>query len=72
MSEFLSEISISKLVEMSRKYGSDEDYILAGGGNTSYKQDGVMAVKASGFRLGNIGADGFVTRLLQLQYVKWP
>jgi rhamnose utilization protein RhaD (predicted bifunctional aldolase and dehydrogenase) len=45
---------------MSRKYGADEDYVLEGGGNTSYKEDGVMAVKASGGALGVIDADGFV------------
>jgi len=45
---------------MSRKYGANPDFVLAGGGNTSYKEDSVMAVKASGNALSVIGEDGFV------------
>ena len=33
------------LVEMSNRYGSDEEFVLAGGGNTSYKENGVLYVK---------------------------
>ncbi len=51
---------LNRLIEMSRKYGADADYVLAGGGNTSYKQDGIMAVKASGSALGSIDETGFV------------
>ncbi|MDR1043108.1 MAG: class II aldolase/adducin family protein [Clostridiales Family XIII bacterium] len=53
-------MDLSKLITMSRKYGEDEDYVLEGGGNTSCKEDGVMAVKASGGALGTIDTDGFV------------
>ena len=28
---------IEKLVEVSREYGSDDKYVIAGGGNTSFK-----------------------------------
>ena len=49
-----------KLVEMSNRYGSNKDYVLAGGGNTSYKENGVMYVKGSGTSLATITADGFV------------
>lgn len=61
---------ISQLIEVSRRYGSDERYVLLGGGNTSYKTDDVMYVKASGHALSNIDADGFVamsmTRLMAI------
>jgi len=53
-------MDICALIEMSRKYGSDPDYVLAGGGNTSFKEEGIMAVKASGFELSVIDEDGFV------------
>jgi len=53
-------MDLSSLIEMSMKYGSNPDFVLAGGGNTSYKEDGIMAVKASGSALSVIGDDGFV------------
>lgn len=55
---------ITKLVEASRRYGADARYVLMGGGNTSYKADDVMYVKASGHALSNIGPDGFVAMSL--------
>ncbi len=71
MKDGLSEKSMDKLVAVSRKYGSDPDYVLAGGGNTSWKENGVMAVKASGTELGNITSKGFVRLDLdKLQYIR--
>ena len=52
-------MDLKDLVEISRRYGSDE-FALAGGGNTSCKDDETLAVKASGARLRTIGEDGFV------------
>jgi len=52
---------------MSHRYGADENYVLAGGGNTSYKEDNVLYVKGSGARLSDIKSEQFVamdTRLL--------
>ena len=51
---------MQELIAVSRKYGSNPDYVLAGGGNTSWKENGVMAVKASGTELGSITEKGFV------------
>lgn len=53
--------NMKELISLSHKYGSDPDYVLAGGGNTSWKSDDLMAVKASGTELGTITKDGFVT-----------
>lgn len=53
-------MSIEKLLSESHRYGSDEGFVLLGGGNTSYKKDGVLYVKASGMELATIGAKGFV------------
>ncbi|MCQ2143413.1 MAG: SDR family NAD(P)-dependent oxidoreductase [Bacteroidales bacterium] len=50
---------IDKLVEISRKYGSDPRYVIAGGGNTSYKNEDRLWVKASGHALATISEDGF-------------
>ncbi len=47
------------LVEISQRYGADPDWVLAGGGNTSFKDEDTLYVKASGFSLGQIGVDGF-------------
>lgn len=53
-------MSVSKLVAMSNKYGADKDFVLAGGGNTSYKTDDVIYIKGSGTSLATITPDGFV------------
>ena len=50
---------IAPLVALSRGYGEDPAWVLAGGGNTSFKTADTLFVKASGFALGNIEADGF-------------
>ena len=47
------------MVEVSRKYGSDDRYVIAGGGNTSFKTEDRLWVKASGHALATIGEDGF-------------
>lgn len=51
---------LSELVAVSRRYGSDRDFVIAGGGNTSLKEDGRMWVKASGTALAEIDEGGFV------------
>jgi len=52
-------MSLKALSEMSRRYGSDGDFVLAGGGNTSWKDGDILYVKASGYSLGAIREDGF-------------
>lgn len=51
---------LEQLVEMSNRYGRDPQFTLAGGGNTSYKQDGTLYVKGSGAGLATIQDGGFV------------
>lgn len=51
---------IDKLTEFSNFYGSNEELVLAGGGNTSAKEGDVMYIKGSGTSLSTITADGFV------------
>ena len=62
---------LNDLIEVSRKYGSDPDWVLVGGGNTSMKEHGLMYVKASGFELGTIGAEGFVEMSLDALDAIW-
>lgn len=50
---------IDALVAISRKYGSDPRFVIAGGGNTSYKTADRLWVKASGFAMATIGEEGF-------------
>jgi rhamnose utilization protein RhaD (predicted bifunctional aldolase and dehydrogenase) len=50
---------LSKLIALSRLYGANPDWVLAGGGNTSFKDAGSLYVKASGTSLATIGEDGF-------------
>jgi NAD(P)-dependent dehydrogenase (short-subunit alcohol dehydrogenase family)/rhamnose utilization protein RhaD (predicted bifunctional aldolase and dehydrogenase) len=52
-------MDLTDLVEISRRYGTDE-FALAGGGNTSCKDEETLAVKASGAALRTITEDGFV------------
>ncbi len=50
---------IVQLIEISQYYGKDNRYVIAGGGNTSYKNKDKIWVKASGFSLGTITEEGF-------------
>lgn len=51
---------INDLIQLSRFYGSDKDYVIAGGGNTSYKDDETLWVKASGETLAQLTEEGLV------------
>lgn len=53
-------MGLTELVEISRQYGRDPDFVLAGGGNTSYKDDRLLYVKASGTTLAELTAHGLV------------
>ncbi len=48
------------LVKLSRFYGSDPDFVLAGGGNTSVKIGDRLFVKGSGHALATMPVEGFV------------
>jgi rhamnose utilization protein RhaD (predicted bifunctional aldolase and dehydrogenase) len=52
--------NIKDLIEISRFYGTDPDFVVAGGGNTSSKNDQYVYIKASGFALKDITEEGFV------------
>ena len=50
---------LEQLVEVSRRYGADSRFVIAGGGNTSYKDNERLWVKASGHAMATITEDGF-------------
>jgi len=52
--------TLAILTELSNRYGADPDYVLAGGGNTSAKNDTTLWVKPSGVALATIQPDQFL------------
>ncbi|WP_304225121.1 class II aldolase/adducin family protein [Gracilinema caldarium] len=53
-------MNLDNLVYISRKYGNDPNYVIAGGGNTSYKDEHILYIKGSGTALSTIQAEDFV------------
>ncbi len=53
-------MSLSTIVKLSNLYGANPDFVLAGGGNTSYKTKSHLYVKGSGTTLATITEEGFV------------
>jgi rhamnose utilization protein RhaD (predicted bifunctional aldolase and dehydrogenase) len=53
-------MSLEKLAEISRFYGSNPEYVVAGGGNTSFKDNDFLYVKASGTSLAQAKPGDFV------------
>ncbi len=51
---------ISELIGISRFYGKDKEYVIAGGGNTSFKDDNTIWIKASGHPLADLDENGLV------------
>jgi len=64
------ENQIKDLIAISQFYGKKPEYVIAGGGNTSWKNDRLLYVKASGVSLADISEKGFCvldrSRLAQL------
>lgn len=50
---------MKQLIEISQYYGKNPEMVIAGGGNTSYKTNDHIWVKASGHALATIDANGF-------------
>lgn len=53
-------MELDALIAMSHRYGADAEFVLAGGGNTSYKTEDILYIKGSGTKLAAITAEGFV------------
>lgn len=53
-------MGLDVIMNISHKYGSDSRYVLAGGGNTSFKNEENLYIKGSGTALATINESGFV------------
>lgn len=53
-------MNLTELLQMSNRYGSNPAYVLAGGGNTSVKDDTTLYVKCSGTQLATLTEAGVV------------
>jgi NAD(P)-dependent dehydrogenase (short-subunit alcohol dehydrogenase family)/rhamnose utilization protein RhaD (predicted bifunctional aldolase and dehydrogenase) len=51
---------IKDLIEISNFYGNNKEFVIAGGGNTSFKDETTIWVKASGKSLSNLTEEGLV------------
>src|SRR5664279_5796771 len=51
---------IKELIEISHFYGANKDYVIAGGGNTSFKDSETIWIKASGQSLADLNEDCLV------------
>jgi NAD(P)-dependent dehydrogenase (short-subunit alcohol dehydrogenase family)/rhamnose utilization protein RhaD (predicted bifunctional aldolase and dehydrogenase) len=51
---------IKDLIEISRLYGGDKNFVIAGGGNTSYKDENTIWIKASGYPLADLTEEGLL------------
>ena len=69
MKEFEKQLGL--LAAMSNKYGADPAYVLAGGGNTSFKSADFLWIKGSGTALATIRAEDFVVLERQLLAQMW-
>ncbi len=67
--------NLKDLVRISRLYGADPSFVIAGGGNTSYKNEEMIWIKASGISLATIDDKGFVslsrTKLKEISQKKY-
>jgi rhamnose utilization protein RhaD (predicted bifunctional aldolase and dehydrogenase) len=52
---------LQELIRVSRLFGSDPSFVIAGGGNTSFKNEDKIWIKASGISLATIEESGFVS-----------
>ena len=51
---------IKELIEISKFYGAKKEWVIAGGGNTSFKDETTIWIKASGQSLAELTEDGLV------------
>ena len=62
---------LNELAAMSNKYGANPEYVLAGGGNTSFKSDDYLWIKGSGTSLATIKGEDFVVMERALLAQMW-
>lgn len=72
----MKELGLEQLAQMSNRYGADSEYVLAGGGNTSWKDETRLYIKPSGVSLKEIRPEDFVpmdrARLNEMLTAQYP
>ena len=53
-------MNLKELVAFSNRYGGNNEFVIAGGGNTSCKNGEYLYIKGSGCSLADIDESGFV------------
>jgi rhamnose utilization protein RhaD (predicted bifunctional aldolase and dehydrogenase) len=53
-------MSVEDLIKLSRDSGADPEYVIAGGGNTSFKEGATLYIKGSGASLADSTPESFV------------
>ncbi len=67
---------LKELIEISRFYGCNKEYVIAGGGNTSFKDSDTIWIKASGQPLADLSEEGLVAlnrqKLQMISSARYP
>lgn len=70
------QLGVRALIDLSHRYGGDPSFCIAGGGNTSFKTETHLIVKASGHALASLGFEGLVkldrSELNNILAAEWP
>ncbi len=56
---------LAEMVELSRRFGADPEFVRAGGGNSSAKADGVLYIKPSGVPLATLTEDALIALAIE-------
>lgn len=56
---------LAEMVELSRSFGADPEFVRAGGGNSSAKADGVLSIKPSGVSLATLTVESLIALAIE-------
>lgn len=56
---------LAEMVELSRRFGADPEFVRAGGGNASAKADGVLYIKPSGVPLATLSEESLIALAIE-------
>lgn len=56
---------LAEMVELSRRFGADAEFVRAGGGNSSAKADGVLYIKPSGVSLATLTEESLIALAIE-------
>jgi rhamnose utilization protein RhaD (predicted bifunctional aldolase and dehydrogenase) len=56
---------LAEVVQLSRRFGADPEFVRAGGGNSSAKRDGVLFIKPSGVSLATLKVESLIALAIE-------